>query len=286
MLVFPVSLRFVVVTDSEFWAAMEAAETQCATLCRPNGVLAEFVGLGLFSFLHVDSLHRTFLGAQPATETSIFIYCKELGMTLVCQQRIGYHAEEIRHSVMAFVALYACLKHRNHFGYLRLGDIHLLLHFLRVAQVEHRSPVVRHLDGVTGIHGDALALQFTACVLAYKPLQETVGGNTENIVVLRQADVGFADEFAHQNRQFVPVGGGHKPQRFAVCETDFSTCDLDGLRLCAECFGDTGCHMLAVARGGEIVYQVLIVWFYAFSNTFRKKSMAYCSTSLRWAVMV
>lgn len=84
MLVLTVGLRFVVVVDGELRAAVEAAETQGATLRRPYGVLAEFVGLGLFRFLHLDCLHRTFLGAQPATDTSIFIYCKELGLTLVC----------------------------------------------------------------------------------------------------------------------------------------------------------------------------------------------------------
>ena len=63
VLVLPVGLRFVVVTDSEFRAAVETAETQCAPLCRPDRVLAEFVGLGLVYFLHFDSLHRTFLGA-------------------------------------------------------------------------------------------------------------------------------------------------------------------------------------------------------------------------------
>ena len=70
MLVLPVSLRFVVVVDGELRAAVEAAETQCATLCRPDRVLAEFVGLGLFLFLflHLDSLHGTFLGTQAATK--------------------------------------------------------------------------------------------------------------------------------------------------------------------------------------------------------------------------
>ncbi len=44
-----------------------------------------------------------------------------------------------------------------------------------------------------------------------------------------------------------------------VCEADLSIGGLDGLRLCAEGFGNTGCHMPAVTRGGEIIYHVSIV---------------------------
>ena len=47
MLVLPVGLRFVVVTDGELRAAMETTETQSTTLCRPDRVLAKFVGLRL-----------------------------------------------------------------------------------------------------------------------------------------------------------------------------------------------------------------------------------------------
>ena len=178
MLVLPVSLRFVVVTDGELRAAVEAAETQCAPLSHPYGVLAEFVGLGLFRFLHLDSLHGAFLGTQSATDALAFIHPEELGLPLVGQQGIGHHAEEIRHPVMALVALRMLPYHRNHLVYLRLGGIDLLLHFRGIGEVKHRRPVIRHLDGVTGIHGDALAPQFMACVLAYKSLQETVGGYT------------------------------------------------------------------------------------------------------------
>ena len=62
VLVLPVSLRFVVVVDGELRAAVEAAEAQGATLCHPDRVLAEFVGLRLGCFLHLDSLHGAFLG--------------------------------------------------------------------------------------------------------------------------------------------------------------------------------------------------------------------------------
>ncbi len=98
MQVLAVGLRFIVVTDSELRAAMETTETKSTTLCRPNGVLAKFVGFRLGCFLHFDSLYRTFLGAQTATDTNFLIYCKELRLTLVRQQRIGHYAEEIRHS--------------------------------------------------------------------------------------------------------------------------------------------------------------------------------------------
>lgn len=45
MQVLPVGLRFVVVVDSELRAAVEAAEAQGASLCRPYRVFAGFVGL-------------------------------------------------------------------------------------------------------------------------------------------------------------------------------------------------------------------------------------------------
>ncbi len=259
MLVLPVGLRFVVVVDSKLRAAVEAAEAQGATLRRPYGVLAGFVGLGLVCFLHLYGLHGTFLGTQAATDTLAFVHAEELGLTLVCQQRIGDHAEEIRHSVMAFVALYAGFDHRYYFVYLRLGGIHLLLHFDWIGEIEHRCPVVRHLDRETSIHSDAFALQFTACILADKALHEAIRSDREHVVVLCQTDVGFLDKLTYENRQLVPVGRGNESQQLVVCETDFSTGGLDGLRLCAECFGDTGCHMLTVARGGEIIYHVLIV---------------------------
>ena len=130
MLVLPVGLRFVVVTAGELRATMKTTETKGTTLRRPNGVLAKFVGLGLCRFLHLDCLHRTFLGAKSATDTSFLIYCKELRLTLVRQKRIGHYAEEIRHSVMALVALCTRFDHRNHLVYLRLGGIDLLLHIL------------------------------------------------------------------------------------------------------------------------------------------------------------
>lgn len=85
MLVLPVGLRFVVVVDGEFRAAVEAAEAQGTTLCRPDRVLAGFVGLGLFRFLHLDSLHGTFLGAKAATDTLAFVHAEELGLPLVGQ---------------------------------------------------------------------------------------------------------------------------------------------------------------------------------------------------------
>ena len=88
MLILSVELRFVIVTDGKLRAAVETTEAQSTTLCCPNGVLAEFVGLSFCRFLHLNGLHRTFLGAQPATDTSIFIYCKELGLTLVRQQLV------------------------------------------------------------------------------------------------------------------------------------------------------------------------------------------------------
>ena len=50
MQVLPVGLRFVVVVDNKLRAAVEAAEAQCTTLCRPYRGFAEFVGLGLFLF--------------------------------------------------------------------------------------------------------------------------------------------------------------------------------------------------------------------------------------------
>ncbi len=130
MLVLPVSLRFVVVVDSKLRAAVEAAEAQCATLCRPDRVLAGFVGFGLCRFLHFDSLHRTFLGTQAATDTLAFVHAEELGLAFVGQERASHHAEEIRHPVMAFVALRARFDHRNHFVYLLLL-VHrlLLLHY-------------------------------------------------------------------------------------------------------------------------------------------------------------
>ena len=85
MLVLPVGLCFVVVTDGELWAAVEAAETQGATLCSPDRVLAKFVGLRLGCFLHFDSLHRTFLGAKAATDALAFVHAEELGLAFVGQ---------------------------------------------------------------------------------------------------------------------------------------------------------------------------------------------------------
>ena len=210
MLILSVGLRLVIVTDSELRAAVEAAKAQGATFCRPDRVLAEFVGLGLGGLLHLDSLHGTFLGAKSATDTSLLVHPEELCLPLVCQQPIGKRTEEIRHPVMALVALRSGFDHGYHLIYLRLCCIDLLLHFRGIGEVEHRRPVVRHLHRETGIHGDALALQFTACVLAYKSLQETVGSNAENVVVECQTDVCFLDELAHENRQFVPVGGRDK----------------------------------------------------------------------------
>lgn len=221
MLVLAVGLRFVVVTDSELRAAMEATEAQSTTLCCPNGVLAEFVGLSFCRFLHLNGLHRTFLGAQTTTDTSILIYRKELGLPLVRQETICERTEEIRHPVMALVALCTRLDHRYHLVYLRLSGIDLLLHFRGVGEVKHRRPVVRHLDGETGVHNDAFALQFTARIFAYKALQEAIRGNREHIVVLRRTDVGFPNELAHKNRQFVPIGRCDEPERLVVSESLF-----------------------------------------------------------------
>ena len=215
-------MRLVIVTDSELRAAVEAAKAQGATFCRPDGILAKFVRLGLGGFLHLDSLHRTFLGAKSATDTSLLVHGKELGLPLVSQQPIGKRTEEIRHPVMALVALRSGFDHGYHLVYLRLGGIDLLLHFRGIGEVEHRRPVVRHLDRITGIHLDTFALQFMACVLAYEALQETIGGNTKNIVVLRQADVGFLDKLAYENRQFVPVGRGNESERLHISEAHLS----------------------------------------------------------------
>ena len=66
---------------------------------------------------------------------------------------------------------------------------------------------------------------------------------------MRQADVGFLNELAYENRQFVSVGGSYETKRLIVRERDCGIGSLDGLRLCAERFGNTGCHMLAIPRG-------------------------------------
>ena len=236
------------IADGELGAAVEAAQAKGAALCRPDRGLAGFVGLGLCRFLHLYRLHRAFSGAQPATDTQVFVCGEELRLSLVGQKRVGEDMQEVRHPVLALVALHALADHRYHAVNLRLGGIDLMLHFLRVAQVKHRRPVVWHLDGETGIHADAFLLQFAPRVLAYKPLQEAICRHAEDIVVLREADVGFLNELAHKDRQFVPVGGCDEPEVFVGLQGDGCTGCLYGLRPVVKRFGYALGNMLAVAR--------------------------------------
>ena len=123
MLVLTVGLRFVVIVDGELGATVEAAQTKGATLCRPDRGLAGFVAFGLCRFLHLNQLHGTFPGAQPATDTQVFVYGKELRLSLVGQKRVGEDTQEIRHPVLALVALHALADHRYHAVNLRLGNM-------------------------------------------------------------------------------------------------------------------------------------------------------------------
>ena len=107
MLVLTVGLRFVVIVDGELGTTVEAAQTKGATLCRPDRGLAGFVAFGLCRFLHLNHLHRAFFGAQSATDAQVFVHGEELGLPLVGQKRISKYMQEIRHPVLALVALHA-----------------------------------------------------------------------------------------------------------------------------------------------------------------------------------
>lgn len=228
----------VAVLDREPGAMMEASQTAFACILGPHRP----------PVLHLDRLDGTPTGAEAATGAVLF-QMEVAGPPVALRHLSG--EEACRIGLLGFHEI--ALVPRQDPGDDRIQILVrlpvLFRHELRVAQVEHRGPGVRHLDAERCIQADVVFAKYHGGLLPAVSGRRAVGGHEEGVSAVIHADL--LEEPLHYGREAPEVDGGNQSEHaLALQGPGIQSLDGYGGILRGDCYGLR--DMLAVAGCGEV----------------------------------